>query len=156
MYPQANQKLTYETDDTVYFFSGAFDTLNNFSAHTVKIWNKVFPTVEHAFHWKKFENTEPELAAKILKAGSPWSAKKLSRTSENIRTGWREARVDIMTDIVRAKVVQHEDVKQVLLSTGSKKIVENSPVDDFWGCGKDGNGQNNMGKILMKIREELK
>ena len=103
MYPSSDLKLTYETDDSVYFFSGPFDPLDNFSAHSIEIWGHTFPTVEHAFHWKKFETTEPELAEK----------------------------------------------------TCSKNIVENSPVDNFWGCGEDGKGENRMGKILMVVRDEL-
>ncbi len=79
MYPKSDQKLTYETADTVYFFSGAFDPINNFSANTVKIWNKVFYTAEHAFQWKKFADTEPELAEKIASASSPWLCKKYSK-----------------------------------------------------------------------------
>lgn len=155
MYPSSDLKLTYETEDTVYFFSGSFDPLNNFSAHTVTIWRHIFYTVEHAFHWKKFETTEPKLAQKIIKAGSPWLAKKLSRTSENRRSDWQDVKVDIMFEIVSAKALQHEDVRDMLLTTGGKTIVENSPVDSFWGCGEDGKGQNQMGKILMKVRSEL-
>jgi len=154
MYPDADQKLTYQTPDTVYFFTVAYYPFDNFSAHTVEIWERIFPTVEHAFQWKKFETTEPELAAKILAAGSPWHAKKLSRSSSNMHTDWHNTRVTIMTEIVRAKVLQHEDVRVLLLSTGNKTIVENSPVDDFWGAGANGRGENQMGKILMKIRQE--
>jgi predicted NAD-dependent protein-ADP-ribosyltransferase YbiA (DUF1768 family) len=35
-------------------------------------------------------------------------------------------------------------------------IVENSPFDDYWGCGKDGSGQNKLGQILMEVRELLR
>jgi domain of unknown function (DUF1768) len=35
-------------------------------------------------------------------------------------------------------------------------IVEDSPKDDFWGWGSNRNGQNNLGKLWMKLREELK
>lgn len=156
MYPSSDLKLNYETEDTVYFFSGAFDPLNNFSAHTVKIWGKTFFTVEHAFHWKKFETTEPELAQKIMEAGSPWLAKKLSRTSDNKRNDWEDVRVSIMLEIVSAKAEQHQDMREVLLATGKKTIVENSPVDGFWGCGEDGKGENQMGKVLMRVREDIR
>lgn len=60
-----------------------------------------------------------------------------------------------MTEIVRGKVTQNVDVRTCLLATGSKKIVENSPWDSFWGCGADGNGENQMGKILMQLRGEF-
>jgi ribA/ribD-fused uncharacterized protein len=155
MYPPSDLKLTYETDDSVYFFSGPFDPLDNFSAHSVEIWGHTFPTVEHAFHWKKFVDTEPELAEKILHAGSPWQAKKLSRNSDNLPIDWKGRRVQVMTDIIQAKVAQHEDMREMLIKTGRKTIIENSPVDSFWGCGEDGKGENQMGKILMSVRDNL-
>jgi len=34
--------------------------------------------------------------------------------------------------------------------------MENSPTDYYWGCGKDGTGRNELGKILMKIRSKLR
>lgn len=71
------------------------------------------------------------------------------------RSDWQDVKVDIMTELVRAKADQNEDVKVCLIKTGNKHIVENSPWDTFWGCGKDGSGNNQMGKILMKIRDEI-
>jgi len=155
MYPDVGQKLTYETKDSVYFFTNAFYPFDNFSAHTVEIWAQVFYTAEHAFQWKKFESTDATLARQIKLAGSPWLVKKLSQTSKKLRSDWADIKVGIMTEIFRAKAAQHDDVQQMLISTGTKTIVENSPVDSFWGCGKDGKGENKMGKILMKIRDEL-
>lgn len=37
-----------------------------------------------------------------------------------------------------------------------REIVEDSPIDSYWGCGADGLGKNMLGKLLMKLREELK
>ena len=51
-----------------------------------------------------------------------------------------------MTEIIRAKVAQNEDVYACLLATDGKKIVENSPWDNFWGCGADGKGENQDGQ----------
>lgn len=61
-----------------------------------------------------------------------------------------------MTELARAKAAQNEDVREMLLKTGTKRIVENSPWDDFWGIGPNGDGQNQVGKILMQVRDELK
>jgi len=48
MYPASNDGLNKETNDAVYFFTTAFHPLDNFSAHVVSIWDKEFPTAEHA------------------------------------------------------------------------------------------------------------
>lgn len=155
MYPSPEKNLNYETEDAVYFFTGPFFPLDNFSAHSVEIWGNTFPTAEHAFQWKKYETTETGLAEAIRVSGSPELAKKISRGSENKRQDWQEIRLGVMADIIRAKAAQHEDVREMLLRTGDKLLVENSPVDSFWGCGEDGKGENYLGKILMAIRDEL-
>lgn len=156
MYPSSNLHLNYETEDNVYFFTVAHEVFNNFSAHSIEIWGYSFPTVEHAFQWKKFESTNKSLADKILKAKSPWAVKQLSNNGENRRIDWPEVKLAIMEELLREKIRQHVDVRDVLISTGEKKIIENSPVDDFWGIGPHGDGENHVGKLLLKIREELK
>ncbi len=155
MYPPSELKLTYEDDENVYFFTSAFYAFDNFSAHTVEIWGRTFPTSEHAYQWKKFEFTEPELADKILNARSTVLVKQLAHSTRNRDPEWKKKDLGIMHEIISAKAAQHVDVKKLLLSTESKNIIENSPYDSFWGCGPDGKGQNNLGKIWMKVRGEL-
>lgn len=157
MYPEPDQQLTYQTDDTVYFFTHAYDPLSNWSAHAVEVWGQVFPTVEHAFQWKKFAAAEPDIASAILRAPSPWAAIRLNRTlgADKLPVGWREQRVAIMEELLRAKAAQNEDVRECLQKTGSRNIVENHPADVFWGCGTDGDGQNMMGVLWMQIRKEM-
>lgn len=156
MYPDSNLSLSYESEDAIYWFSNAFDPLNNWSAHAVQLWDQLFPTVEHGFHYRKFTETAPDVAIEIIKAPSPWAAMQIERQHRTKRrTDWQDVKVGIMTELVRAKVQQNEDVRVCLLKTGTKQIIENSPWDMFWGIGKDGTGQNHMGKILMLIREEL-
>jgi len=61
-----------------------------------------------------------------------------------------------MKTALRAKFTQHEDLKKILLDTGDRELIEDSPVDYQWGCGKDGTGQNLLGKALVEIRQELR
>jgi predicted NAD-dependent protein-ADP-ribosyltransferase YbiA (DUF1768 family) len=42
------------------------------------------------------------------------------------------------------------------MDTGTEELIEDSPVDYYWGCGADGSGKNMLGKLLMELREELK
>lgn len=60
-----------------------------------------------------------------------------------------------MEEILRAKLEQHEDVKDTLKRTGKRRIVENSPVDIFWGIGPNKDGKSMVGNIWIKIRDEL-
>jgi len=72
---------------------------------------------------------------------------------DKVRKDWHEVKVRIMEELLVKKLEQNEDVAERLTSTGRKKIYENSPWDDFWGLGKDGKGQNMMGKLWVKIRD---
>src|SRR3989344_3661635 len=70
--------LNRETEDVVYFYTPNFYSLDSFSAHTVRIWDKMFATAEHAYQWKKIASSEPDIAQKIFEAESPNEAKNIS------------------------------------------------------------------------------
>jgi hypothetical protein len=60
-----------------------------------------------------------------------------------------------MEEIVRCKLQQHPYIQKKLLQTIPYPIVEDSPMDAFWGIGPDRTGQNMLGKIWMKLRDEM-
>ena len=62
----------------------------------------------------------------------------------------------IMEELLRLKVKQNPYVKKKLLQTKDYIIVEDSPKDNYWGWGINRNGENHLGKIWMKLREEYK
>ena len=141
------QALFYE--DKYYLFS-------NWSAHAVTYQEIVYPTAEHAYHTQKFADSK--IREVIRAAKSPLEAKTLA--NEQYKTqqkqNWDEVKMSVMYEIVRDKLAQHKEVQDILLSTGDNEIIENSPVDYFWGCGKDGRGRNELGKIWMKLRQEMR
>lgn len=61
-----------------------------------------------------------------------------------------------MVRALTAKFTQHENLRQLLLGTENKKIVYNSQTNEEWGVGKEGKGQNLLGKALMEVRESLR
>lgn len=67
------------------------------------------------------------------------------------RVVWKES---AMLWVVREKF-KNPELREKLWKTGTKKLVEHSPHDNFWGDGGDGNGKNMLGEILMEIREEI-
>ncbi len=137
------------------YYETSYFALHNFSANAVEIDGVTYPTAEHAFHALKFDNKE--LRDQIVACASPVAAFKLGKKFKpQRRSDWNDIKVDTLTDIIRKKAQQNPDVQEALLLSGDEEIVEVNPNDDFWGSGPDGNGQNNTGKILMKIREELK
>jgi ribA/ribD-fused uncharacterized protein len=156
MYPDSSEGLNKETTEEIYFFTVPFEPLNNWSPHRVNIWNNSFPTSEHAFQWKKFSEMEPEIAVQILNAESPYAVSKISDSNKNKKpSNWTEIKIGIMEEILRAKLAQHEDVRDALKRTGNRRIAENSPVDSFWGLGPNKDGASMLGNIWMKIRNDL-
>ena len=72
------------------------------------------------------------------------------------RKDWDEIKVGIMEELLRCKIEQNPYVKKKLLETKDYTIVEDSPKDSFWGWGEDRNGNNQLGKLWMKLRDEIK
>ncbi len=157
MYPASSEGLNKETDEAIYFFTTAFEPLSTYSAHQVRSWGCVFPTAEHAFQWKKFSASHPDVAQSILEAGSPEAAKRIASAHKpQVLPAWYDERVAVMEEILTAKAAQHEDVRELLKLSGTRRIIESGPVDAFWGCGPDGSGENWIGKIWMKVRDNLR
>ena len=75
-----------------------------------------------------------------------------------LRPDWEDVKVGIMEEIVRAKFTQNEYLKWRLIATGDAYLEEgNTWHDTCWGVdAKTGEGQNHLGRILMKVRGELK
>ncbi len=61
-----------------------------------------------------------------------------------------------MREALTAKFRQNPELLEQLLATGDAELVENSPVDYFWGIGADGSGKNTLGKLLMEVRAALR
>jgi ribA/ribD-fused uncharacterized protein len=113
-----------------------------------------WPSVEHYYQAMKFE--DDAIKAKIRQAPHPLDASKLAKQhKKQIRKDWDKIKATVMTRGTYMKCQAHEEVANALLKTGDKNIVENSLYDYYWGCGRDGRGENIYGKILMDIRAKL-
>ena len=137
------------------FYSPPFFALNNFSAHAIEYGGKLYPTSEHAYQASKI--SDESAREEIRTAHSPLETKHLANeVYAHLRLARSdEEKITIMEDIIRTKFAQHPEVQDTLRRTGQEEIVEDSPVDYFWGEGADGTGRNELGKLWMKIRAEL-
>jgi len=61
-----------------------------------------------------------------------------------------------MREAVEAKFRQHDELRALLLETGDATLIEHTENDDFWGDGGDGTCHNELGRILMAVRERLR
>lgn len=152
-----------DTPERVCFYEQDFYVLSNFSAFTIMWKGLRFDTSEAVYHWEKFSPTgaigsvAAGIREKIRTAPSAHEAFILAQTVRGLRRpDWDDVKVDIMRDILRAKVEQHEYVRRKLLATGDRELVENSWRDDYWGWGPNRDGQNMLGKLWMEVRAELR
>ena len=145
---------------TIYFYSTRekpYGCFSNFSAHGFELDNFWWYTSEHYFQAQKFVNTDVDWFNKMRTIKLPKEVAKMGRSRQHpLRTDWEQIKDNVMYRAVLCKFKTHEDIQQLLLDTGEKLIVENSPIDYYWGCGKDGSGKNKLGEILMQVRAEIK
>lgn len=72
-----------------------------------------------------------------------------------IRSDWPDIKLAVMYAALRRKFTSYPDLQDLLLSTGSSLLVEASVKDPFWGEGRTGRGANYLGRLLMRLRQEL-
>lgn len=151
-----NHKL--DTDTSVFFYEQEFYVLSNFSAFTLNWRGYRFDTSEAAYHWEKFGSINKyEIGDLIRFAPSAHEAFKIAQQFKAEQNpNWDLLKIGIMYDILVEKVRQHEYVRKKLLETGNRELIEDSWRDDFWGWGINKDGQNTLGRLWMKIREEIR
>jgi hypothetical protein len=136
---------------TISSFSGEFQFLSNFYPCRIKYEAIVYPSVENAYQAAKSLDLQERMEMSKLSAGK---AKRRGNKLQ-LRAGWNDIKLGIMEDLLRKKFRQR-DLKALLLTTGDSEIIEgNTWGDTYWGvCG--GTGENKLGQLIMRIRNELR
>lgn len=122
---------------------------SNFYRSQIYLDGRVWPTVEHYYQAQK--TTDPVEQERIRQASTPGNAKRIGRRVL-IRQDWEDIKVDVMKRALRAKFTQHDDLKNLLMSTDGQTLHEKSPRDVFWGV----YGKDMLGRLLMEVREEIR
>lgn len=133
-------------------FSGQYEFLSNFYNTPISYNGLLFSNSEAAFQAQK------TLDINERKKFTEYNAGKSKREGKriNLREDWEKVKEQVMYEIVYAKFSQNEDIKEKLLATNEEHIEEgNTWGDKIWGT-VDGIGENRLGKILMRVREELR
>ncbi len=133
-----------------------YGCFSNFSRHPIAIDGVTWPTTEHYFQAMKFLD-DPERRVRIRAARNARDAKAIAwEESARVRGDWEAVRDEVMLVALRAKFTQHADLRDILLGTGSETLVEHTTNDRYWADGGDGSGANMLGKLLMRVRDELR
>ena len=129
------------------FLSNAYET-------AVLYEGLVFGSAEAAFQAQKCRTWEERGAFADL---SPARSRNRGRQVP-LRADWEKVRLTVMEKIVMAKFSQHPDLASRLLRTGESLLVEGNDGDDgYWGVDrKTGEGDNHLGKILMRVRKRMR
>lgn len=125
-----------------------------------------------AEHWmmagkaRLFGDAEAE--RRVLAARSPAQAKKEGRLVRGFDEAvWARERFGIVVEGSVHKFTAHADLREFLLNTGDRVLVEASPVDRVWGIGLAADdeaatrpdswrGPNLLGFALMEARRRLR
>lgn len=132
-------------------FKGQYDFLSNFYPAVVRLDHNEYPTVEHAYQAAKTLDSKERRLIRV--APTPGTAKRLGRKA-TIRKDWKDIKIDIMDDLCWQKF-EDPTLQAKLLAINGQIIEGNYWGDTFWGVCK-GVGRNELGKILMNIRNEIR
>lgn len=158
------------TDTHVYFWGGPF---SNWHRHFNLIQDPlgcgaIFQSSEQAFMWQKALFFNDHRAADLIENEvDPKLCKKYGRQVKGFDPKlWSCVCLGFMTYVNYLKYSQNAELRQSLLDTGTRTLVEASPYDKIWGVGlseydplildeKNWRGQNLLGKALMDVRSRL-
>jgi ribA/ribD-fused uncharacterized protein len=110
---------------------------------------------------------DPQSLKKIMNTNSPREQKAYGRMIKNFNQDWWMLNcIDIMVPALVNKFLQNPDCRDAMANTGTKEIVEASPVDAVWGIGLSASnplaweketwqGKNLLGVCLMRTRAIL-
>ena len=165
-YENNNNNNNNKQDEVISFYKSwdTYSAFSNFSSHGVNIDGEQWQTSESYYQAQKFDDSLAEgktIRDQIRDANSPEKASRIGRMKQRehpnlMKKDWDLKKFEVMDRVLRVKFTQNHDAKSLLLSTGKKRLVEDSPVDSLWGCGRNGEGENLLGEALMRLREEFR
>ncbi|KAJ7880264.1 hypothetical protein B0H14DRAFT_2231165, partial [Mycena olivaceomarginata] len=129
----------------------------NYSHHPIMYNDVRYPTAMHLHEALKYLPTNPAFAEHIRRCPDVGQVHALSMQLESqapnsVRSDWLAVYLQSMEEVLLHKFRQHADLLALLLGTGDAPLIYADPVDTYWGEG----GHNHLGKILERVRAELR
>ena len=159
---------THVMDKSVLFY-GSDSPFSSFYPSTFTLDGKTFTTCEQFLQYQKALHTgENETACKILQTNEPLEQRHLGNRLKPTQDQWDNIRAEqFMEAATKAKFQQNINLKNELINTGNKLLIQFSAHDKLWGVGLNihsieardktkWKGQNLLGTILSKVREDIK
>ncbi|CAK5267321.1 unnamed protein product [Mycena citricolor] len=129
--------------------------------HVIDADGSRYPTVMHLYEAQKFLPLYPQLAKRIQACSDVTQLhdvdNELTATHPHaVRSDWSVVFLQAMEDAVRRKFQLHANLLDLLLRTGTLPLVYAGGADTFWGEGLDGQGLNQLGLLMQRVRESLR
>ncbi|XP_068640393.1 riboflavin biosynthesis protein PYRR, chloroplastic isoform X1 [Aristolochia californica] len=169
--PSIDPTVTAHEPNIIFFFKtwDPYGAFSNFSPHPLQMPDEngeymTWTSIEHYYQAQKFLGVENPLARetmeKIKSAKSPEEAARMGRTIQMkhpnlVRSDWDIVKIDVMYRALKCKFSIYPHLNSMLLRTAGSVLVEASPHDLFWGGGREGEGLNYLGRLLMQLRSEF-
>ena len=137
-------------------FQGKYRFLSNFYPAKVKdYFDIVYPSTEHAFQAAK--TLDRDERQKIANMSAPGETKRYGKTVK-LRPDWETIKLQVMYDLNKQKYERYPELMRALIMTDPEPLQEgNLWYDFYWGINlRTNTGENHLGKILMRIRQEIK
>ena len=138
--------------------------LGNMSPYPIEFNGKRFRTTEALFQAMRFE--DEEVIEEIRAEKSPMAAKFVAKRNKErmVIEPCGEKDIENMRECLRLKLLQHPELKELLLATREEDIVEDCSRRRrgsglFWGAALEGDvweGQNWLGELWMEQRAKLR
>ena len=140
----------YNRDEPYYEFT-------NFYRAPVDIDGQCWPSTEHYFQAQKFVGTPySEVIRGLSSAREAFQMSRDPTVSRWRRSDWDSVKDDVMLKALRCKFAQHPNLMKKLWETGDRELIEHTTNDSYWADGGGGGkGLNKLGKLLMKVRDEI-
>lgn len=151
-----------EVEQEIRFYRASekpYGAFSNLYRREIEFEGERFVTSEHAYQAGK--PRKPEVKAWLMAAPSPSLLAMAAHGLYywDVSPGWSQKKFDRMRGVLRAKFTQHQDLRDLLLSTGAARLIETATVDNevnrLWGE-VNGQGRNMLGELLMELRAQLR
>lgn len=156
---------TVKKEEFAFFWGG---TMSNWAPSKFIIDGVTFTHCEQYMMYKKaLMFNDYEVAEKIMNAAHPRDQKALGREVSGFdKDHWEKYCREIVYDANVAKFTQNDDMREELMFTVGKTLVEASKFDTIWGIGLEGHdplaqdrktwkGTNWLGEAIERVREDM-
>lgn len=154
--------LNYNTTSKKFNWLSSFYVGNSFMFN-----EREYATVEHAFQAQKnndddfkdlfTKNSDTYIGDNPKQIKKVVTASNMKKMKKKILENWEDIQLDILESILKQYFEYNEALKTKLIETGNKELIfKGTGADAFYGVDKSGQGENNHGKLLMKLRKEFR